>query len=236
MKLNFFFIRFVYLFIATAASRKLTKSLLISIADPVQTENTDCKCTFFRCIYQSCTEIKKKWNVWNVHLHHSEVKNYVINHLFINLVNPEVSIKRDRYVSDINKKISINCVVKPNNQDLAIHWYKDGSMMVNRGLNIRTGSILILKNVQREDTGVYTCEAGNSRAFTTVLVGGGRLSMNKISIVDIKQNNHTSECSSKELSGIQISCNNHWVYSKVCETKVYTETQFLIQWLFTNTR
>lgn len=59
MKLIFFFIRFVYLFIATAASRKLTKSLLISIADPVQTENTDCKCTFFRCIYQSCTEIKK---------------------------------------------------------------------------------------------------------------------------------------------------------------------------------
>lgn len=46
MKLNFFFIRFVYLFIATAASRKLTKSLLISIADPVQTENTDCKCAF----------------------------------------------------------------------------------------------------------------------------------------------------------------------------------------------
>lgn len=128
------------------------------------------------------------------------------NHLFINLVNPEVSIKRDRYVSDINKKISINCVVEPNNQDLAIHWYKDGSMMVNRGLNIRTGSILILKNVQREDTGIYTCEAGKSRAFATVLVGGGRLSMNKM---DIKQNNHNSECSSKELSGIQISCNNH---------------------------
>lgn len=166
---------------------------------------------------------KKKWNVWNVHLHHSEVKNYVINHLFINLVNPKVSIKRDRYVSDINKKISINCVVKPNNQDLAIHWYKDASMMVNRGLNIRTGSILILKNVQKEDTGIYTCEAGNSRAFATVLVGGGRLSMNRISIVDIKQNNHTSECSSKELSGIHIPCNHHWVYSKLCETKVYAK-------------
>lgn len=60
MNLNFLFIRFVYLFIATAASRKLSKSLLISIADPVQTENTDCKCAFPRCIYQSCTEIKKK--------------------------------------------------------------------------------------------------------------------------------------------------------------------------------
>lgn len=60
MNLNFLFIRFVYLFIATAASRKLSKSLLISIADPVQTENTDCKCAFSRCIYQSCTEIKKK--------------------------------------------------------------------------------------------------------------------------------------------------------------------------------
>lgn len=59
-EIKFFFIRFVYLFIATAASRKLTKSLLISIADPVQTENTDCKCAFSRCIYQSCTEIKKK--------------------------------------------------------------------------------------------------------------------------------------------------------------------------------
>uniref|UniRef100_K1PAJ5 Plasminogen n=1 Tax=Magallana gigas TaxID=29159 RepID=K1PAJ5_MAGGI len=90
-------------------------------------------------------------------------------------INPKVSIKRDRYVSDINKKISINCVVEPNNQDLAIHWYKDGSMMVNRGLNIRTGSILILKNVQKEDTGLYTCEAGNSRAFSTVLVGGATL-------------------------------------------------------------
>lgn len=58
-EIKFFFIRFIYLFIATAASRKLTKSLLISIADPVQTENTDCKCAYFRCIYQSCTEIKK---------------------------------------------------------------------------------------------------------------------------------------------------------------------------------
>lgn len=58
---------------------------------------------------------KKKWNVWNVYFYYLEVKNYVINYFFINLVNFEVFIKRDCYVSDINKKISINCVVKLNN-------------------------------------------------------------------------------------------------------------------------
>lgn len=88
-------------------------------------------------------------------------------------VNPDVSIQRELYTSDLNQKISIQCFVSPN-QDLYIHWYKDGVFLEDIGLDIRTGSILILKDVQEEDSGVYTCEAGNSRATTTVLIGKGR--------------------------------------------------------------
>ncbi|XP_061180383.1 uncharacterized protein LOC133188924 [Saccostrea echinata] len=85
-------------------------------------------------------------------------------------LNPDVYIQKEMYTSSVNQKISIRCFVTPN-QDLPIHWYKDGELLVEKGLKIRTGSILILKNVQRENSGKYTCEAGNSKATTTVLIG-----------------------------------------------------------------
>ncbi|XP_062608390.1 uncharacterized protein LOC134270216 [Saccostrea cucullata] len=87
-------------------------------------------------------------------------------------LNPDVYIQKKLYTSSVDQKVSIRCFVSPN-EDLPIHWYKDGELLVDRGLDIRTGSILILKNVQREDSGKYTCEAGNSKATTTVLIGEG---------------------------------------------------------------
>jgi hypothetical protein len=89
-------------------------------------------------------------------------------------VNPDVSIQKDLYTSDVDQKISIQCFVSPN-QDINIHWYKDGVLLKDIGLDIRSGSILILKDLQEEDSGIYTCEAGNSRASTTVLVGKGQI-------------------------------------------------------------
>lgn len=36
-----------YFVTATAAARSLTKSLVVSIADPIQTESTDCESCFY---------------------------------------------------------------------------------------------------------------------------------------------------------------------------------------------
>ena len=90
-------------------------------------------------------------------------------------MNPDVKRKNSLYESDVNKKITVQCLVVPNTQELEIHWYKDGVLLVNRGLDIMTGSLLILRNVQLKDSGRYTCQAGNSNATTTVLVGGGNI-------------------------------------------------------------
>ena len=90
-------------------------------------------------------------------------------------MNPDVKIKKSLYESDVNKKITVQCLVVPNTQELEIHWYKDGVLLVNRGLDIMTGSLLILRNVQLKDSGRYTCQAGNSNATTTLVIGGGNM-------------------------------------------------------------
>ena len=104
------------------------------------------------------------------------------------------------YVYDGSQSIVIDCAVKSNPQQIVLEWFKDKYLISNTNkYQILPNNSLLIRNIQKSDTGNYYCTCNNTIKKTVS-------SLVKLEIVEPKNVELSSMYASASYSAFKLPC------------------------------